>query len=323
MKSRQHTIASPTPQFVSQNSVKTESRSCGKHSEICSGTSRIASPAVTRPHDRMPARRTLQALASSGSDELFDPLVAGVRDYAIFLLDPGGHVRSWNAGAERIKGYRAGEILGQHFSRFYDSESVLAGKPESELQAAQATGRFEDEGWRLRKDGSRFWANVVITALRNDEGTTSGYLKITRDLTERKESEERLRQANANLETRVEERTAELASTNRQLAASNDRLQSEVMERTTCRRGPQGGGSPQERVHRHAQPRAEKSPRLSPQRAAPHGARGWRTRDDGGETQAMMERQVESTRPTRRRPARCVSHRAGQDRAAQIASGGR
>lgn len=178
-----------------------------------------------------PGPRSTHSLPSFDLHELFDPLVAGVRDYAIFFLDPGGHVRSWNAGAERIKGYRADEILGHHFAQFYESEAVLAGKPDSELRAAQATGRFEDEGWRLRKDGSRFWANVVITVLRNNDGNTRGYLKITSDLTERKASEERLRQANAHLEIRVEERTAELASTNWQLAATNSRLQAEVVER--------------------------------------------------------------------------------------------
>lgn len=178
-----------------------------------------------------PGPRSTHPLPSFDLHELFDFLVAGVRDYAIFLLDPGGYVRSWNAGAERIKGYQADEILGQHFARFYESEAILAGKPDSELRAAQATGRFEDEGWRLRKDSSRFWANVVITVLRNNDGNTRGYLKITRDLTERKASEERLRQANTQLEIRVEERTAELVSTNWQLAATNSRLQAEVVER--------------------------------------------------------------------------------------------
>ena len=123
---------------------------------------------------------------------LFAPLVAGVRDYAIFRLDAAGYVRSWNAGAERIKGYRADEILGQHFSRFYDEESIKAGKPESELRGP---GNGTVRGGRLakRKDGSRFWANVLITALRDQDGTINGYLKITQDLTERRESEERLR----------------------------------------------------------------------------------------------------------------------------------
>ena len=117
------------------------------------------------------------------AEEHFDQLVEGVSDYAIFLLDPAGHVASWNAGAERIKGYDADEILGQHFSRFYPEEAVRSGWPEEELRRAAADGRFEDEGWRLRKDGSRFWANVVITALRDESGGPRGFLKITRDLT--------------------------------------------------------------------------------------------------------------------------------------------
>ncbi len=127
------------------------------------------------------------------SEEEFQKLVAGVRDYAVFLLDPEGYVRTWNAGAERIKGYRAEEIIGQHFTRFYPKEAVTSGWPAHELEVAQATGRFEDEGWRIRKDGSRFWASVVITALRDQSGEARGFLKITRDLTDRKQAEEKLR----------------------------------------------------------------------------------------------------------------------------------
>jgi PAS domain S-box-containing protein len=130
----------------------------------------------------------------SESATQFDSLVAGVRDYAIFLLDAQGNVRSWNAGAERIKGYRADEIIGRHFSTFYPKEAIDSGFPAHELTVAGKAGRFEDEGWRLRKDGSRFWANVVITALRNESGQVQGFLKITRDLTERREAEERARQ---------------------------------------------------------------------------------------------------------------------------------
>jgi PAS domain S-box-containing protein len=126
------------------------------------------------------------------SDDQLTQLVAGVRDYAIFLLDRQGTVVTWNAGAERIKGYRPGEIIGQHFSRFYSKESISAGWPVHELEVASDTGRFEDEGWRVRKDGSRFWANVVITALRDENGV-HGFLKITRDLTDRRQAEEKLR----------------------------------------------------------------------------------------------------------------------------------
>jgi PAS domain S-box-containing protein len=126
------------------------------------------------------------------SDKHFGQLVAGVRDYAIFLLDRQGNVLTWNAGAEHIKGYTAGDIIGQHFSCFYPNEAVSSGWPDHELRVAAETGRFEDEGWRVRKDGSRFWANVVITALR-DDNDVRGFLKITRDLTDRKQAEEKLR----------------------------------------------------------------------------------------------------------------------------------
>ena len=127
--------------------------------------------------------------------ELHRLLVESVQDYAIFALDPNGVILSWNAGAERFKGYKADEIIGKHFSVFYPRELVDEGFPEFELRTAANTGRFEDEGWRIRKDGSRFWANVVITALRNNQGTLLGYAKITRDLTERREAEEALRES--------------------------------------------------------------------------------------------------------------------------------
>ncbi len=120
---------------------------------------------------------------------LFELLVATVEDYAIFMLDPDGNVASWNRGAERIKGYRAEEIIGRHFSTFYPESDVTAGKPQWELVVAADIGRFEDEGWRLRKDGSQFWANVVITALRDHSGRLVGFGKVTRDLTARREAE--------------------------------------------------------------------------------------------------------------------------------------
>jgi PAS domain S-box-containing protein len=106
------------------------------------------------------------------------------------MLDPKGHVVSWNAGAERIKGYRAAEIMGQHFSLFYPKEDIESGKPKQELLVAAAEGRLEDEGWRLRKDGTTFWANVVITALRDQFGELRGFAKVTRDITERKRAED-------------------------------------------------------------------------------------------------------------------------------------
>ncbi len=123
----------------------------------------------------------------------FRTLVQGVRDYAIFMLNPDGTVATWNEGAQRIKGYTAAEIIGTHFSRFYPKEALDRRFPDQELAAATTEGRFEDEGWRIRKDGSRFWANVVITALRDEHGRLVGFSKITRDLTERRRHEEILR----------------------------------------------------------------------------------------------------------------------------------
>ncbi|HEX5569198.1 MAG TPA: PAS domain-containing sensor histidine kinase [Streptomyces sp.] len=125
-------------------------------------------------------------------EESFRLLVQGVLDYAIFMLDTGGRVVSWNAGAERIKGYRVEEITGRHFSVFYPLEDVAAGKPDRELETAVVEGRLEDEGWRVRRDGSLFWANVVITALFDDEGRLRGFGKVTRDLTERRSAERAL-----------------------------------------------------------------------------------------------------------------------------------
>ncbi|MDB5311922.1 MAG: tmoS 2 [Gemmataceae bacterium] len=156
------------------------------------------------------------------SEERYRTLVNGVRDYAIFMLDPDGRVTSWNEGAQRTNGYAADEIIGRHFSAFYPPGDVAAGKTENELRAAAADGRYEEEGWRVRKDGSMFWAGVVITALQADDGTLRGFAKITRDLTERKRAEDEVRRLNDELEQRVRDRTAELAEANRALAARND-----------------------------------------------------------------------------------------------------
>jgi PAS domain S-box-containing protein len=135
---------------------------------------------------------------------LFQAMVEQSRDYALFLLDPQGRVMSWNLGAQRIKGYAAEEIVGRHFSTFYTREAVESGWPAHELKAAAAEGRFEDEGWRVRKDGSRFWANVVITALRDEHGRHLGFSKITRDLTERRLHEEALLQSEERFRLLVE-----------------------------------------------------------------------------------------------------------------------
>lgn len=124
-------------------------------------------------------------IALRHSEERFRRLVDAVQDYAIFMLDVQGYVSSWNTGAERIKGYGVSEIIGKHFSQFYPEEDVRSGKPQRELEIAAREGRLEDEGWRVRKDGSLFWANVVITALRDDSGKLVGFGKVTRDLTEK------------------------------------------------------------------------------------------------------------------------------------------
>ncbi|HEX2779941.1 MAG TPA: PAS domain-containing sensor histidine kinase, partial [Gemmatimonadaceae bacterium] len=126
---------------------------------------------------------------------LYRLLVESVQDYAIFALDRGGHIISWNRGAQRLKGYTPTEIIGRHFSIFYPTEDIARGKPPWELQIADREGRFEEEGWRLRKDGTRFWANVVITALRDDHGELVGFAKVTRDLTERRAALEALRES--------------------------------------------------------------------------------------------------------------------------------
>jgi rsbT co-antagonist protein RsbR len=130
---------------------------------------------------------------SGMSRELLQLLVDTVRDYAIIFLDPEGRVLTWNSAAQRLKGWTADEIIGQHFSRFYPQEDLQRGKTELELRVAVEEGRFEDEGWRVRKDGTRFWANVVITALRDKDGKLRGFGKVTRDLTERRLAEERIK----------------------------------------------------------------------------------------------------------------------------------
>src|SRR5436189_60374 len=124
----------------------------------------------------MPDEKPRAPLPVVGED--FRLLVQSVKDYAIFMLDAGGHVATWNEGARRIKGYQADEIIGKHFSTFYTEEAVARRHPWYELEVATAEGRFEEEGWRRRKDGTEFWANVVITALRGPEGDLRGFAKV-------------------------------------------------------------------------------------------------------------------------------------------------
>ena len=145
------------------------------------------------------ARKQAEELLRA-SEERFHLMVKHVKDYAIFMLDAEGHVATWNAGAERIKGYRADEIIGRHFSCFYIPDDVQAGKPEQLLKEAETKGRCEEEGWRVRKDGAQFWANVVFTALRDQHGTLLGFTKVTRDITERKRAEQEIQQNSVALE---------------------------------------------------------------------------------------------------------------------------
>jgi PAS domain S-box-containing protein len=145
---------------------------------------------------------TITAISAEniGSEQDFRLLVNSVRDYAIILLDPAGNVATWNEGARLSKGYEPHEIIGKHIYVFYPQEDIKSGKPEMELKVAQEQGRFEDEGWRVRKDGTRFWANVIVTPLYTVAGTLRGFGKVTRDLTERKQAEEaRAQQAAAEI----------------------------------------------------------------------------------------------------------------------------
>jgi PAS domain S-box-containing protein len=153
--------------------------------------------------DRRVAEKALRE-----SEERFRLVVANVSTYAILTLDPEGHVSTWNAGAERIKGYKTDEIIGKYFSCFYRPEDVVAGKPEAELKVATSEGRSENEGWRVHKDGSLLWANVVVTAMRGADGHLIGFSKVTHDLTERKRAEEDIRNLNGYLQQHVNDLTA-------------------------------------------------------------------------------------------------------------------
>jgi PAS domain S-box-containing protein len=155
------------------------------------------------------------------SEEQFKLLVDAVKDYAIFMLDPDGKVVTWNEGAALIKGYTAAEIIGRSFERFYPADEVRAGKPQRGLEEARRTGHFTDTGERVRKDGTRFWADVVITALYDDAGALRGYAKVTRDVSARKANEEALREAYESLEQRVHQRTAQLSEANLEMEAFN------------------------------------------------------------------------------------------------------
>lgn len=180
------------------------------------------------PKNPKPPNRPAAVL---GSDESFRLLAESVQDYGLILLDPQGNVASWNPGAGRLSGYTREEALGLHISRFYPQEAFDGKLPERELTEAAGSGRFEDEGWRVRKDGSRFWANVVISALRDSSGEVIGFAKLTRDLTSRKEAEEKIRGLNAQLERRVREQGEEISlghASLRQELAGRERAEREI-----------------------------------------------------------------------------------------------
>jgi PAS domain S-box-containing protein len=173
--------AYPMANFHGEKNTQPLIRICAEHSAVVFGQD---DGALSRGEGKIALRR---------SEERFRLLVDAVQDYAIFTLDTQGHVSSWNTGAERIKGYGVSEIIGKHFSIFYPEEDIRSGKPSRKLEIAAREGRVEDEGWRLRKDGSRFWANVIITALRDDAGRLIGFGKVTRDFTEKIQATEALR----------------------------------------------------------------------------------------------------------------------------------
>ena len=177
-------------------------------------------------HTRFPLRVPLS------ETELHHLLIESVQDYALFILDPDGIVRTWNIGAQRLKGYTPDEIIGQHFSVFYTEEDRRAGRPEVALATAARVGRWEDENWRVRKDGSRFWANVVITRLLNGDGELIGFAKVTRDLTARRLSEQQARQLAGEMAARAaaEARQKEVELLNEQLQAQAAELEAQTEE---------------------------------------------------------------------------------------------
>lgn len=218
--------AYPMPGFRTDEHGELFARVCDEHlGVIPEGGLRALDQEDTALRTVAKLQQKIEALehkkALRESEQRFRLLVEAVQDYAIFMLDAEGNVTSWNRGAERIKGYKASEIIGQHFSRFYPEEDIRAGKPQRELEIARREGRVEDEGWRVRKDGSRFWALVVITTLKDSAGKVIGFAEVTRDFTERmiaqqelkdsqrrlKESEESLRRLSVRLlQTQDEER---------------------------------------------------------------------------------------------------------------------
>ena len=200
--------AYPIAGFNSQRHTEPFLRICEEHSAVLPAEGYAALPSEGErlrsvTHLQQRAVVLEDEITRLRSEERFRLFVEGVRDYAIFMLDANGCVSTWNSGAERIKGYKSEEIIGKHLSVFYPEEDLRNRKPWCELEVAAQEGRLEDEGWRIRKDGSKFWANVIITALRDGNGRLYGYGKVTCDATERKQTHEALRQANERLQSEV------------------------------------------------------------------------------------------------------------------------
>ena len=202
--------AYPTQAFSRPESREVFLRVCSEHSDIAGDQSqgRIVDPNATpergTPSNEVADKRTNTEWRQR--EERFRRFVETVQDYAIFMLDPQGNVSTWNAGAERIKGYKASDIIGKNFSNFYMEEDIRSGKPRMELEVAAREGRFEDEGWRIRKDGSRFWANVIITAVRDEQNHLIGFGKVTRDMTDRMYAQQALDRANKELKNEIFDR---------------------------------------------------------------------------------------------------------------------
>ena len=189
--------AYPVTGFSDEKGIQPFLEMCRQHSDVVPNENKLPSSSEetslrSLAQLQLKAQMLEKELALRRSEQRFQLFVEAVRDYAIFMLDPEGHVASWNRGAERIKGYKASEIIGSHFSRFYPEEDLRWGKPQWELMVATKEGRFEDEGWRVRKDGSRFWANVIITAVHDETGKLLGFGKVTRDSTERMQAQRAL-----------------------------------------------------------------------------------------------------------------------------------
>jgi PAS domain S-box-containing protein len=227
--------AYPVTGFSDEKDIQPFLDMCRQHSDLVPNQNNLTSSSEetslrSLAQLQLKAQMLEKELALRRSEQRFQLFVEAVRDYAIFMLDPEGHVASWNRGAERIKGYKASEIIGSHFSRFYPEEDLRAGKPQWELKVAAKEGRFEDEGWRVRKDGSRFWANVIITAVHDETGKLIGFGKVTRDFTERMQVQKALQREIAEKQ-RAETRLRESEKSLRDLSLHLLRTQDEERRR--------------------------------------------------------------------------------------------